>query len=249
MRMLTPRALGGDRVAIDEALEVYEELARRDGSLAWALMILSGSPIFSDYLSADAASELFAGGHGIIAGNLGPTGRAAPAPGGYRVSGQWPFASGCHNANWFVGGCTVTDGPLQAGQAQERLLVLLPARECRILDTWFTTGLRGSGSHDIEANDVFVPDAHTFPFDLLQTGPRDRPGLGYPYPFQTLGRTVVTAVAFGIAGTPSTHSGSWPLRRCSSEASAASIAATPCMKKWGGPRRCSGPRVLTPTKL
>jgi len=157
--------------------------------------------VFSDYLSEDAAWQMFAGGEGIIAGNLGPTGRATPAPGGYRVSGQWPFSSGCHSANWFIGGCAITaeTATSLAGEAQERLLVLMPAAECRILDTWHTAGLRGSGSHDVAALDVFVPADHTFPFERLETGPEDRPGLGYPYPFETLGRTAVTAVAFGIA--------------------------------------------------
>jgi alkylation response protein AidB-like acyl-CoA dehydrogenase len=199
--MLLPRALGGPQADLSEALEVYEELARHDGGSAWAIMILSGSPIFSDYLSADVAREIFVTGECITAGNLGPTGRAEPVPGGYRVSGQWPFASGCHHANWINGGCTVVNGDMAraSDEPPERRLVLIPASECRILDTWYTAGLRGSGSHDIAAKDVFVPFEHTFPHDLLRTGPAERPGLGYPYPFPTVGRSVLAAVAFGIA--------------------------------------------------
>jgi alkylation response protein AidB-like acyl-CoA dehydrogenase len=202
MRMLKPRALGGSQADIEEALGVYEELSRHDGSLAWALMILTGSPFFSDYLSADAASEIFGADQGIVAGNFGPTGRATPVDGGYRVTGQWPFASGCQNANWFIGGCTVTDreGQLMpSGQGPEAIQVLMPAAECRILDTWRTAGLRGTGSHDIVADGVFVPTDHTFPFSWLESGPGERAGLGYPYPFETLGRSALAAVAFGIA--------------------------------------------------
>ena len=109
MQMLMPRALGGDQADLSVALQVYEELARHDGGSAWALMILSGGSVLSDYFSAQVAREIFVDGACITAGNLGPAGRAQPVPGGFRVSGQWPFASGCHHANWFNCGCTVVD--------------------------------------------------------------------------------------------------------------------------------------------
>jgi indole-3-acetate monooxygenase len=108
---------------------------------------------------------------------LSLTGRAVKAPGGYRVSGRWPFASGCPHAAWLVGGCIVYDGDKQCHFSEDipeaRQCFLAPS-QCRILDTWHTTGLRGSGSHDFAAEDVFVPEERTFSFQrptIRRSGP------------------------------------------------------------------------------
>ena len=71
------------------------------------------------------------------------------------VTGQWPFASGCQRADWFWGQCFV-DG----GERGEAIEVLVPRAEYRVVDTWNSPGLRGSGSHDVAVTDLFVPDAH-----------------------------------------------------------------------------------------
>lgn len=82
--------------------------------------------------------------------------------GGYRATGRWPFASGCTHATWIIGGCRAIDGDQpRAGPdgAPERRWLFFRATDCELLDTWYTTGLRGTGSHDYAVADLFVPNA------------------------------------------------------------------------------------------
>jgi alkylation response protein AidB-like acyl-CoA dehydrogenase len=87
------------------------------------------------------------------------TGKAMRVPGGYRVDGRFPFVSGCHHSAWVWVGCVVTeDGATRAdanGVPETRQCFVKQA-QCEILDTWYTTGVRGTGSNDIAVRNVFV---------------------------------------------------------------------------------------------
>jgi len=88
-----------------------------------------------------------------------------PAPGGYRLTGRWPFASGCHQADWLVANGRIMENgePRKTPDGAIALFsFILPIADCQILDTWYTTGMRGTGSHHFEASDVFVPAARVF---------------------------------------------------------------------------------------
>ena len=85
--------------------------------------------------------------------------------GGYRVTGQWNFASGVHHANWLFCTCKVMDGdtPRQSANGAPVIRSMyIPAERARIEDTWSVVGMCGTGSHDFVIDDVFVPDAHAF---------------------------------------------------------------------------------------
>ena len=102
----------------------------------------------------DRAARLFAEYPDLVmCGALNPLGRARPVPGGWRVSGRWPFASGCHHADLFWGQCIVEDTN-RPGSSR----CSCPREHYEILDTWNVTGLRGTGSHDLQVSDLFVPD-------------------------------------------------------------------------------------------
>jgi alkylation response protein AidB-like acyl-CoA dehydrogenase len=80
--------------------------------------------------------------------------------GGYRITGRWPFASGCQHATWFLGGALIYDGdePRKGEDgASIQLLAAFPAADAEIVDTWHTMGMRGTGSHDIAIKDLLVP--------------------------------------------------------------------------------------------
>jgi alkylation response protein AidB-like acyl-CoA dehydrogenase len=101
---------------------------------------------------------VYAGGPDVVvAGAFNPTGVATPVDGGYRVSGRWSFASGCQHADWFVAHCLIDDGRLPPIR-----MMVLPAADIEIIDTWTVSGLCGTGSHDFTIADAFVPAAHTF---------------------------------------------------------------------------------------
>jgi alkylation response protein AidB-like acyl-CoA dehydrogenase len=181
-------------------LQVIEELARQDGSVGWNVMLASTAAIIASYLPGAALRDVYRGGPStVFAGNLVPQGAARPVPGGFRLTGRWTFASGCHQAAWLSGGSTVM------GQGTPRLrpdgrpdlrAFFLPVGACEILDTWHTAGLRGTGSHDWQVTDVFVPEARTFP--ILRDGP-SAPGTLSTRDFFTYGGARVAAVALGIA--------------------------------------------------
>jgi indole-3-acetate monooxygenase len=105
------------------------------------------------------------------------TGRALKVKGGYRVSGHWPFGSGCQHSTWLVGGCMVYEGDRQSCNSEGVPVTrqcYFPTRDAQILDTWYTTGLRGSGSCDFAINDYFVPEERTFSYQdvkFYRSGP------------------------------------------------------------------------------
>jgi len=117
--------------------------------------------LFGAALEPDVAHEIYSNQGLIVAGALNPQGRAQRVDGGYRVNGQWPFASGCHNADYFWGQCIeVEAGEVvrSASGTAQLLETAIPAADFEILDTWNVSGMRGSGSHDVVAREVFVPD-------------------------------------------------------------------------------------------
>jgi alkylation response protein AidB-like acyl-CoA dehydrogenase len=200
-RMAAPRSSGGLEQAPAQTFEVFEELARADGSVGWSVMIAAGTSVALGYLGRPVAEELQRDPGFLIAGVAAPMGRAVAVPGGYRVTGRWPFASASRHATALVGGCLLMPGaPAPAEPAgappapQVRHVVLAPA-DLTIHDTWDATGLSGTGSHDIEACNVFVPEERMF----VLFGPPIEDGALYRFPVFGLLSYGIAAVALGIA--------------------------------------------------
>jgi alkylation response protein AidB-like acyl-CoA dehydrogenase len=109
-------------------------------------------------------AELFASGVPTIAGALHPPAKAVRTDGGWRITGQVPFASGCHHAQWLV-------MPAQEAGADTPFGVFFPRESATLLDTWHTLGMRGTGSTDIAVTDFFVPEHCTVPVAPLRNPP------------------------------------------------------------------------------
>ncbi len=203
LRMLLPRALGGEQAPLEDALLVSEEFGRQDGSVGWNVTLaFAGSALISDYLSEAEAREIFGSHDAVVAGSFAPKGRASRVEGSYRLSGQWSFVSGCQNANWMLGGGIIFEGDkptLGPDGTPASQLFLFPVSEGRILDTWHTGGMRGTGSHDYAVSEVLVPEARSFPFQAFFEGPPSRPNLGSRRAFMELGALFLAAVGLGIA--------------------------------------------------
>lgn len=166
--LTVPRSLGGSEVDYLTNIDVVEEISRADGSAGWVLLIeLATAWFISGYLEEPVAREIFAGDRRTLtAGAFPPRGRAVAVDGGYRVTGQWPFGSGCQHASWFMAGCVVFDGDharRNADGAAELMTVVFPMEQARVLDTWNVNGLRGTGSHDVAVDDIFVAHERTWP--------------------------------------------------------------------------------------
>ena len=131
------------------ALRCAEEIARGDASAGWCVSIAITSSLLIAYLPPASRAELFGAGRGVAAGVWAPQGRATRVPDGVVVSGRWAFCSGITHANVLFAGCVLDERPA---------VLALPTEQLEILDTWHTLGLRGTGSHDAVAEDLFVPD-------------------------------------------------------------------------------------------
>jgi indole-3-acetate monooxygenase len=197
-RALVPRSHGGFEMSIPEVLPMLETLAAADSSVGWVAMIGVASHLFCSRLPRATYDRVYAdGARAIVVGVGTPAGRAEMFGGGYRVSGRWPFASGCQSAQWIFGHCVVCkDGePVTSGQGLLTKFVIVPAERWRIDETWRASGLTGSGSHHVVLDNVEISDASTFdPFH----GPSSVPGVfeSAAAPFSP---TLHCAVAVGIA--------------------------------------------------
>jgi alkylation response protein AidB-like acyl-CoA dehydrogenase len=158
-RIVLPKSHGGVGGDLMAALRVFETLARADASVGWSVMIGAMSSCEIAALPRASFDALFADGRETItAGAFNPTGSIAPADGGYRVTGRWGFVSGCEHASWLFGNCIeeVVDGV-----PSFRAAVFSPDQVV-IEDTWNVSGLRGTGSHHIRVDNVWVPADRTF---------------------------------------------------------------------------------------
>ena len=205
-RVAAPASVGGAETHPFTQIEVIEAAAETDGAAGWNLMIgIENLGFLGGALEEPMAQKLFADPGLIVAGALNPLGRATPVPGGLRVSGQWPFASGCHNAQYFWGQCIVYDGDEPAREEDGRVVLreaLIPSSEFEIVDTWHVSGLRGSGSHDVRATDLFVPDERVT--GVLARPPRHSTPLFRLPPFSRLAYNKV-GVATGICRAAIDH--------------------------------------------
>lgn len=200
-RMCIPRTLGGGEVDVATLLEVIETAARADGSAGWIVMIGATSGLVSGYMPIDVARGIYGAADTITGGVFAPRGKAIKVDGGYRASGRWPFGSGSQHCSWLLGGCVVIDDgkPVLLGRGiPDSRMMLFPAADVRIVDTWDVAGLCGTGSHDLEVADLFVPAERAVSLVL------DRPcadGPLFRFPVFGLLALGIAAVATGIART------------------------------------------------
>ncbi len=178
MRAGAPSALGALEAPPATTLGGAERIAAGDASAGWCVSIAATSSLLAAYLPEEGAAEIFGDPQIVAAGVWAPRGRAAVAGGGLRVSGRWSFCSGISHSEWLFAGC-VLDDPAGTNEGPVLRVVALPKAELEILDTWHTSGLRGTGSHDAVADDLFVPEHHVL--SLLGTSPRvDAPLYRFP---------------------------------------------------------------------
>jgi 3-hydroxy-9,10-secoandrosta-1,3,5(10)-triene-9,17-dione monooxygenase len=150
IRIGNPDRYGGHGVELDAAFDVAWELGRGCGSTAWCYSLWTVHNWWLGHFPERAQEDFFAGGPDtLFSSGLNPAGgRAVPVDGGFRLSGRWGFSSGCDAASWAMVGVSVSGG---------LMWLLMPRSDYEILDTWFASGMRGTGSKDIVVKDAFVP--------------------------------------------------------------------------------------------
>jgi indole-3-acetate monooxygenase len=179
--MLRPRSHGGAGVDLATSMRVYEALSRADASVGWTVAIGAGCWLDVVGLPRSTFDAVFADDPDVkVGGGIAPAGVAVPADGGYRVTGRWAFVSGCQHCDWIYGNC-IEEGASGNGDMPPLRIALFQAGEVEIEDTWSVSGLCGTGSHDVVAENVFVPADRSFA--LLSAEPcLDDPLVRIPLP-------------------------------------------------------------------
>ncbi|MER7811921.1 acyl-CoA dehydrogenase family protein [Streptomyces sp900116325] len=154
-RLLTPEKFGGHQTDLRTLTEVSETLAQGDGSTAWVGMIVAVTNWLASLFPDAAQEEVFgADPDARVTGVAAPTGVAEQVEGGWRVSGRWSYNSAAPHATWAAVGTLMKD---ETGSVVDQALVLIPASDLSIEDTWRTAGMRATASNTLIAQDVFVP--------------------------------------------------------------------------------------------
>ncbi len=191
-RLAVPRTMDGAQLGFADWFGVLETAAALDGSVAWVLANAMIMGRMAGFLPAEVTADWFATSDCMIAGSTAAVGKAQPVPGGYNVTGVWPFVSGIHAARRVMGLCELVgeDDPIE-----RMICAFLPVECVEVRDDWHSSGLRGSGSCTVEARDVFVAAEHVAPFlahrPSINAVPYHLPNLSV-FPFS------VTLVALGI---------------------------------------------------
>ena len=167
-RLVQPEAYGGAELDPPSLVQVIEEIASHDASVAWCVGQTNICALTAAYLPPEVVKDIFGPDTGILAWGPGP-GTAAAVPGGYRVNGNFDFASGSRLATWLGAHVPVieADGSKRMGQDGKPLSMTMFFRKTsvEVRDTWQTMGLRGTGSDSYTVKDLFVPEAYTMARD------------------------------------------------------------------------------------
>ena len=206
-RMLQPRRFGGGETSPIEWLETITTLAEGDPSVAWTTGVLGIHSFHLAHFSERAQQEVWSvnDGRALLSSPYAPNPVQA-VDGGFLVSGTWKFATGVHHCNYAVIGGAVYDKEPGAGvdrmRAGDFRAFLVSRDQFTIGENWDVSGMRGTGSHDIIVENVFVPEHRTLPFRDVTAGTTPgklvNPGILYQLPFwQVLGRITTSPVPLG----------------------------------------------------
>jgi alkylation response protein AidB-like acyl-CoA dehydrogenase len=200
-RLLLPRSVGGDEVDLATMAEVTRTIAAADASVAWCLGQGGGCAMTASMLAEEPRRRLFGPPNAVLAWGAGIQGTAAEAPGGYRVTGKWTFASGSRHATILGAHCKIV-GPggeprLRADGSPADLTALFPRAKARIHDVWHVVGLKGTGSDTYEVEDLFVPAGDVA--DRESYGAPHAPGTLFRFPQGMAYSASFGGVTLGVA--------------------------------------------------
>jgi 3-hydroxy-9,10-secoandrosta-1,3,5(10)-triene-9,17-dione monooxygenase len=164
-RIPQPSRVGGYELGLRTLAGAVTTVSETCPTSGWVLMVMCAHHFCLGTFPEQAQDDVFGGGRdGLVAGTLAWQGKAVKVDGGYRVNGRWQFCSGVDRSNWVMLGCAdaATGGP--------GVHVVVPTKEITIDDTWHVLGLEGTGSKDVVAADIFVPEGRTVDTRAMMRG-------------------------------------------------------------------------------
>jgi len=156
LRLLLPKRLGGIGLSPTDFCRVQIEIAKGDPSVSWVMQIINGTSWITSLAPDGVQDAVFASGPEPVCGAYNPPGKARKVDGGWVINGKWPYMSGSRQATWAQQGVVLEgyDGPVVPGIN----MCYLPMSTMTIEDSWFVSGMQGTGSDTAIAKDVFIPD-------------------------------------------------------------------------------------------
>jgi 3-hydroxy-9,10-secoandrosta-1,3,5(10)-triene-9,17-dione monooxygenase len=169
-RILQPKRVGGAEFDYVALIDVADILARGDASVAWNVANLSSHHWLLAMFDPAAQDRVWGENPDVLIASsfVFPAGRAKRTKGGYLLSGRWPFSSGIEPSAWNMLAGIVAG---EAGAPPEYRVFLVPSSDYAVIDTWDALGLKGTGSHDCEIGEAFVPDHMSVAAADLAGGP------------------------------------------------------------------------------
>jgi 3-hydroxy-9,10-secoandrosta-1,3,5(10)-triene-9,17-dione monooxygenase len=201
-RILQPKRVGGSEFDYVALVDCADAIGRADASVAWNLANLASHHWMLGMFDKRAQDLVWKDADALIASSfIFPAGRARKVDGGYLLRGSWPFSSGVDSCDWNLLASVVSSDD-EADGIQYRIF-LLNKRDYRIRDTWNATGLRGTGSNDVDVKDAFVAEEMTLAVNDLDGGPTPgsavNPNALYALPVFSLFPYVLSGAALGNA--------------------------------------------------
>ena len=157
LRLLLPKRLGGFGLSPTDFCRVQIEIAKGDPAVSWVIQIINGTSWITSLAPDGVQDAVYGNGPQPVCGAYNPPGKARKVDGGWIINGKWPYMSGSRQATWAQQGVALEDydGPVVPGIN----MCYLPMDSMTIEDTWFVSGMQGTGSDTAIARDVFIPDA------------------------------------------------------------------------------------------
>jgi alkylation response protein AidB-like acyl-CoA dehydrogenase len=199
LRMLAPRAVGGEERPLPDVVRLEEAIARVDGSVGWTVTLCAGAGWFAGFLPPHLARAILSTPRACLAGSGAPTGHADRAGAGWRIEGEWDFASGAPMATHFTFNAVLReDGrTMLDAEGQPRIQAFVVPREIvEIVPRWRSIGLRATASHAYRVRGAWVHADHGFIIDPACA--RERGPL-YRFPFLPFAFVTLAANVAGMA--------------------------------------------------
>ena len=156
LRMMLPKRLGGYGLSPTDYCRVQIEIAKGDPAVSWVVQIVNGTSWITSLAPDSVQDAVFADGPAAVCGAYNPPGKARKVDGGWIINGAWPYTSGSRQSTWAQQGVALEgyDGPVVPGIN----MCYIPFSDLTIKDSWYVTGMQGTGSDTSIATDVFIPE-------------------------------------------------------------------------------------------
>lgn len=164
-RMTLSKADGGEGASLRETLAAYERLAREDAAVSWVLWNSGLVTYFSRFMTPELRAEVFGDRTSLFCQSTRPMGTIDTSNGEHKISGRWSLVSGCDHAEWAFLTCFAEQNGtpiLEPSGMPKMLIAALPKSAFAIVDTWHSSGLRGTGSHDVSVQPTSLPEHRIF---------------------------------------------------------------------------------------